>query len=87
MEYQKELKRSNALDFDDIIMKTVELFKSKPTILEYYQNRFKYISVDEYQDTNQAQYILVRQLAAKFENLCVIGDSDQSIYSGSSLYQ
>ena len=81
LEYQKELKRSNALDFDDIIMKTVELFKSKPNILEYYQNRFKYISVDEYQDTNQAQYILVRQLAAKFENLCVIGDSDQSIYS------
>ena len=80
-EYQKELKRSNALDFDDIIMKTVELFKSKPLILEYYQNRFKYISVDEYQDTNQAQYILIRQLAAKYENLCVIGDSDQSIYS------
>jgi len=80
-EYQKELKRSNALDFDDIIMKTVELFKDKPQILEYYQNRFKYISVDEYQDTNQAQYILIRQLAAKYENLCVIGDSDQSIYS------
>ena len=81
VEYQKELKRSNALDFDDIIMKTVELFKDKPQILEYYQNRFKYISVDEYQDTNQAQYILIRQLAAKYENLCVIGDSDQSIYS------
>jgi len=81
VEYQKELKRSNALDFDDIIMKTVELFKTKPHILEYYQNRFKYISVDEYQDTNQAQYILVRQLSAKYENLCVIGDSDQSIYS------
>ena len=78
LEYQKELKRSNALDFDDIIMKTVELFKSKPNILEYYQNRFKYISVDEYQDTNQAQYILVRQLAAKFENLCVISPEEDS---------
>ncbi|MBT6143541.1 DNA helicase PcrA [bacterium] len=81
LEYQKELKRANALDFDDIIMQTVNLFKSHPQILEHYQTRFKYISVDEYQDTNQAQYILIRQLANKFENLCVIGDSDQSIYS------
>ncbi len=79
--YQKELKKANALDFDDIIMKTVELFKTYPEILDKYQEEFKYISVDEYQDTNHAQYVLTNLLAAKYHNLCVIGDSDQSIYS------
>ena len=79
--YQEELKKSNALDFDDLIMKVVELFKAKPEILEFYREKFKYISVDEYQDTNYAQYVLIRQLADKYRNLCVIGDSDQSIYS------
>ncbi len=79
--YQKRLKGSNALDFDDIIMKTVQLFKEYPSILSYYQNRFLHILVDEYQDTNIAQYELVRMMAAKHRNLCVVGDDDQSIYS------
>lgn len=79
--YQDQLRINNALDFDDIIMKVVELFKTHPEILEFYQNKFRYLCVDEYQDTNHAQYVLVRQLAAKFGNLMVIGDSDQSIYS------
>lgn len=79
-EYQDQLKKSNALDFDDIIVKTVELFKQFPEILDYYQERFKYISVDEYQDTNKAQFELVRLLADKYRNLCVVGDDDQSIY-------
>ena len=79
--YQNRLKESNALDFDDIIMKTVEMFKKHPQILSYYQNRFKHILVDEYQDTNMAQYQLVRMLAAKHRNLCVVGDDDQCIYS------
>ncbi len=79
--YQDQLRINNALDFDDIIMKVVELFKKHPEILEYYQNKFRYLCVDEYQDTNHAQYVLVRQLASKFRNLMVIGDSDQSIYS------
>lgn len=79
--YQKALKQSNALDFDDIIGKTVELFKNFPDILDFYQEKFKYISVDEYQDTNHAQYILIKLLAAKYKNICVIGDEDQSIYS------
>ena len=79
-EYQDTLKRSNALDFDDIIVKTVELFKNNPEILASYQERFKYISVDEYQDTNLAQFELVRLLAMKYRNLCVVGDDDQSIY-------
>lgn len=78
--YQKRLVENNALDFDDIIMKTVELFKEVPEVLSYYQNRFKYILVDEYQDTNRAQYQLVKLLAAKHRNLCVVGDDDQSIY-------
>jgi DNA helicase-2/ATP-dependent DNA helicase PcrA len=78
--YQKKLQDNNALDFDDLIMKTVELFRKYPLVLEYYQNRFKYISVDEYQDVNTAQYTLVRQLAARYKNLCVVGDPDQSIY-------
>ncbi|MCR4650226.1 MAG: DNA helicase PcrA [Lachnospiraceae bacterium] len=79
-EYQKTLKESNALDFDDIIMLTVRLFKEYPQVLENYQNRFRYIMVDEYQDTNTAQFELIRLLAAKYQNLCVVGDDDQSIY-------
>lgn len=79
-EYQEQLKKSNALDFDDIIVLTVELFKKCPEVLDYYQERFKYISVDEYQDTNKAQFELVRLLSDKYRNLCVVGDDDQSIY-------
>ncbi len=79
-EYQKRLKRSNALDFDDIIYYTVLLFQLNPDVLEYYQEKFKYILVDEYQDTNTSQYMLVKMLAKKYENLCVVGDDDQSIY-------
>ncbi len=79
--YQNELQKNSALDFDDIIMKTVELFKTQPKVLDQYQEKFKYISIDEYQDTNHAQYILTNLLAEKYRNLCVIGDSDQSIYS------
>ncbi|MCC7432468.1 UvrD-helicase domain-containing protein, partial [Candidatus Peregrinibacteria bacterium] len=79
--YQSQLQKNNALDFDDIIMKTVELFQTYPEILDYYQEQFRYISVDEYQDTNHAQYLLTNLLAAKYRNLCVIGDSYQSIYS------
>lgn len=79
--YQSELQKNNALDFDDIIMKTVQLFQTYPAVLDYYQEQFRYISVDEYQDTNHAQYTLTNQLAAKYRNLCVIGDSDQSIYA------
>jgi len=78
--YQRNLERNNALDFDDIIMKTVQLFDQYPEVLNAYQEKFKYISVDEYQDTNKAQYVLINQLAAKYRNLCVIGDADQSIY-------
>ena len=79
-EYQAILKKNNAMDFDDLIVKTVELFKSCPEVLEQYQNRFRYIMVDEYQDTNTAQFELVRLLASKYRNLCVVGDDDQSIY-------
>lgn len=79
-EYQETLKKNNALDFDDIIVKTVELFKSCPEVLNSYQERFRYIMVDEYQDTNTAQFELVRLLADKYRNLCVVGDDDQSIY-------
>ena len=79
-EYQKRLKKNNALDFDDLLMKTVELFHSHDEILASYQNRFRYIMVDEYQDTNNAQFELVRLLAGKHRNLCVVGDDDQSIY-------
>src|SRR5699024_4987552 len=78
--YQKMLSKNEALDFDDLIMQTVVLFKRVPDILTYYQNRFQYIHVDEYQDTNYAQYYLVNQLAKRYKNLCVVGDSDQSIY-------
>ena len=79
-EYQEQLKKNNALDFDDLIVKTVELFRENPEVLEYYQNRFRYIMVDEYQDTNTAQFELIRLLAGKSRNLCVVGDDDQSIY-------
>lgn len=79
-EYQSQLKKNNALDFDDLIMKTVQLFEGSPEILNYYQERFKYILVDEYQDTNTAQFKLVSLLAGKYKNLCVVGDDDQSIY-------
>ncbi|KXG78040.1 ATP-dependent DNA helicase PcrA [Fervidicola ferrireducens] len=79
--YQKKLKELNALDFDDLIMKTVELFRECPEVLYHYQTKFKHILVDEYQDTNRAQYVLVKMLAEKHRNLCVVGDDDQSIYS------
>lgn len=79
-EYQATLRKNNALDFDDIIVKTVELFKANPDVLESYQNRFRYIMVDEYQDTNTSQFELIRLLADKYRNLCVVGDDDQSIY-------
>ena len=78
--YQKRLEDADAMDFDDLINKVVELFKKCPDILEYYQNRFRYLMVDEYQDTNHAQYTFVRMLAEKSGNLCVVGDDDQSIY-------
>ncbi|MBR2453095.1 MAG: UvrD-helicase domain-containing protein [Clostridia bacterium] len=78
--YQKKLKSNNALDFDDLIMCTVKLFEENPDVLDFYQNKFKYILVDEYQDTNHAQYRLVSLLAAKHKNICVVGDDDQSIY-------
>lgn len=78
--YQRQLSRNEALDFDDLIMTTINLFERVPEVLEYYQNKFQYIHVDEYQDTNKAQYTLVKLLASKFKNLCVVGDSDQSIY-------
>ena len=79
-EYAKRLKENNAMDFDDLIMKTVELFEKHPDILEIYRERFKYIMVDEYQDTNTAQFRFVSLLAEKYRNLCVVGDDDQSIY-------
>ena len=78
--YQKRLKDSNSMDFDDLIVKTVELFQTNPDVLSYYQDRFKYLCVDEYQDTNHAQYELVRLIAEKNGNICVVGDDDQSIY-------
>ncbi len=79
-EYQSSLRKNNALDFDDLIVKTVELFEKHPQVLEYYQERFRYIMVDEYQDTNMAQFRLVELLADRYKNLCVVGDDDQSIY-------
>jgi len=78
--YDKRLRKNQSLDFDDLIMTTLILFKRVPEVLEFYQNKFQYIHVDEYQDTNKAQYELVQMLAKKFGNLCVVGDSDQSIY-------
>ncbi|MDT8979763.1 DNA helicase PcrA [Paenibacillus sp. chi10] len=78
--YQKRLKSNNSLDFDDLIMSTIQLFKDVPEVLDFYQKKFKYIHVDEYQDTNRAQYMLCRMLADQHQNICVVGDSDQSIY-------
>ncbi len=78
--YQKRLQEADAMDFDDLIFYTVKLFESVPDVLEYYRDRFRYILVDEYQDTNHAQYVFVRLLAEKSRNLCVVGDDDQSIY-------
>ena len=87
-EYQKRLKENNALDFDDLLFKTVELFQFHPEILEKYQDRFRYIMVDEYQDTNTVQFKFVSMLARKYRNLCVVGDDDQSIYKfrGANIY-
>ncbi len=87
-EYQARLKQNNALDFDDLIMKTVELLKQDPEVLNYYQDKFRYVMVDEYQDTNTAQFELVRLLAGGSNNLCVVGDDDQSIYKfrGANIY-
>ena len=78
--YQQLLKENNALDFDDLIYKTVQLFRNNEDVLDYYQEKFKYIMVDEYQDTNTSQYELVRLLSLKYKNICVVGDDDQSIY-------
>jgi DNA helicase-2/ATP-dependent DNA helicase PcrA len=79
--YNKRLKQSNAMDFDDLLVKPIELFQGHPDILEKYQDRFKYILIDEYQDTNHAQYTVTKMLSAKYENICVVGDDAQSIYS------
>ncbi|MGG3889361.1 DNA helicase PcrA [Metabacillus fastidiosus] len=79
-EYQKKLRKNQSLDFDDLIMTTIQLFQRVPEVLEFYQRKFQFIHVDEYQDTNRAQYMLVKLLAERFKNLCVVGDSDQSIY-------
>ena len=79
-EYEKQLGANNALDFDDLLVKTVQLFQTQADVLEYYQERFRYIMVDEYQDTNTVQFELIRLLASKYRNLCVVGDDDQSIY-------
>ncbi|MFN2590309.1 MAG: DNA helicase PcrA [Actinomycetota bacterium] len=80
-EYQRRLRSAGALDFDDIIMQTVRLFRDRPEVLEHYQERFRYVLIDEYQDTNRAQYHLVNLLAAKHRNICVVGDADQGVYS------
>lgn len=80
-QYQKTLKANDAMDFDDMILMTIKLFRENPDVLEYYQNKFRYILVDEYQDTNRAQYELVTLLSEKYRNICVVGDDDQSIYS------
>ena len=86
--YQKRLKENNALDFDDLLVKMVDLFQTNPDVLEHYQDRFQYIMVDEYQDTNKVQFLLVSLLAKKYRNLCVVGDDDQSIYKfrGANIY-
>ena len=86
--YQKRLKENNALDFDDLLVKMVDLFQTNPDVLEHYQDRFQYIMVDEYQDTNTVQFELIRLLAMKYKNLCVVGDDDQSIYKfrGANIY-
>lgn len=79
-QYQRRLKSNNSLDFDDLLLMTIQLFREVPEVLEFYQNKFKYVHVDEYQDTNKAQYTLCKMLAEKHHNICVVGDSDQSIY-------
>ena len=79
--YQKRLKESNALDFDDLLILPLELFKTTPSVLEYYQNRFKYVLIDEYQDTNKPQFEFVRSIAKNHQDICVVGDDDQSIYA------
>src|SRR5690606_12158244 len=79
--YESRLKQSNALDFDDLLIKPITLFEQHPDILERWQDRFRYIMIDEYQDTNKAQYRVTELLAAKYKNLCVVGDDAQSIYS------
>ncbi|MCQ5202662.1 DNA helicase PcrA [Mordavella massiliensis] len=79
-EYEKQMRANNALDFDDLLLKAVQLFQTQPEVLDYYQERFRYIMIDEYQDTNTVQFQLVSLLAAKYRNLCVVGDDDQSIY-------
>ena len=86
--YQKRLKENNALDFDDLLVKMVDLFQTNPDVLEHYQDRFQYIMVDEYQDTNTVQFLIVSLLAKKYRNLCVVGDDDQSIYKfrGANIY-
>ena len=80
VEYNRQLRRLNAMDFDDLLLKPLELFRLYPLVKEYYQDRFRYILVDEYQDTNRAQYLMLRELADKYKNICVVGDDDQSIY-------
>ncbi|KZZ84165.1 DNA helicase PcrA [Bacillus sp. SJS] len=80
-DYQRKLLKNQSLDFDDLIMTTIRLFERVPEVLEFYQRKFQYIHVDEYQDTNRAQYLLVKMMASRFRNLCVVGDSDQSIYA------
>ena len=79
--YEQLLKGSNALDFDDLLMKAVQLFRTNPEVLDRYQNRYQHVQVDEFQDTNLVQYELVKQLGGKYRNICVVGDPDQSIYS------
>ena len=78
--YEKKLKSLNALDFDDLLLKTLELFADHPPVLQQYQDRFRYVMVDEYQDTNKAQYEMIRMITSESRNLCVVGDDDQSIY-------
>lgn len=87
-EYEKQLRANNALDFDDLLVKTVQLLQTQPDVLDYYQERFRYIMVDEYQDTNTVQFKFISTLAAKYQNLCVVGDDDQSIYKfrGANIY-
>src|SRR5207253_9354341 len=80
-EYERRKHAAAAMDFDDLISETVRLFRDHPTVLEHYQTRFRYILIDEYQDTNRAQYHLVNMLAAKYRNICVVGDADQGVYS------
>ena len=79
--YKEKLKTNNSVDFDDLLMLPITLFRKYPEVLKFYQDRFKYILIDEYQDTNEAQYLLTKMISAKYKNICVVGDNDQSIYS------